>query len=142
MPKLHTLGLTITLPEGWSHKREPGAPLTLEVEGDDTWGVLQISRLADEHLAFIRDAPDLGHVAAQIGQGLGDGWGMASATKELDGKLGKLGLATFPQGQYPVMMLFVGVTEDCAYLLTWLGSEINREALAIVMTAERAHSSD
>lgn len=138
MKELSVWGLTIPLPDHWSEERNEGEPLTLRPGPDDTTGVLQISMLPDEHLDFVREAEDLGALAATLGENLGEGWGKASSQREFSAKLGRLGLATFPQGSFPVMMLFVVATDAAAFLFTWLGPDIDQEALGIVMTTERA----
>jgi len=138
---LSAAGLHVVVPEGWVEV--PGAsPRELRAGSDDRAGILQISRLGDNMLDYIASHADLGALAGELGMRLGGAartWGTASATKTGDCALGRFGLAVFPNGQFPSMILWITLAPDEAYMWTWLGPDPRGDeigaALRVVMEA-------
>ena len=126
--------LPIAVPGGWTEHANPGGPRELRPPRES--GLLQVSRMDPKHYAFISGAPDLGEFAAQMGQRM-NGWGASSGSRAGDCAMGRFGMATFPQGEFPVMILWVTVAADTAWMWTWLGADPHDEqirgALAVVL---------
>ena len=133
----------VQLAEGWSvHPHEEG-PTEYRCGADGAEGILQVSRIADEHFDFISGSEDLAALAEEMGTQLGESgqdWGKAGGGKSGECAMGRFGFSLFLGGQYPSMLLFLTVSANAAFMWTWLGpdpqSERLRDVLEMIMSAE------
>jgi len=131
--------VSIDVPAGWIHKENPALLAEYWADEAGTRGVLQVSRLPNDQFDFIDTQADLGVVAAEIGTRL-SGFGTASGSKSGPCAMGRFGMATFPRGNHPVILLWLTVSKTSVYLWTWLGPDPRgdemRSALQTVLTAK------
>ncbi len=130
--------LTLNVPTGWIRRENPDLVAEFWPDVEGTRGLLQVSQLPADQVEFLHAQADLGGTAAVLGSQL-DGFGTAGATNQGACALGRFGMATFPQGRYPVMILWLTVANDAAYMWTWFGADLAGEevrgALQAVMTS-------
>ncbi len=132
--------LELTLTDGWNERPRPD-PSVREfwASADGSTGILQVSELDEANREFVQGIEDLGLLASGVGERLGDGWGKAAGATHGPCAMGRFGLATFPRGEHPSMLLLVTLSKSTAFMWTWLGptheAKEVREALELVMNA-------
>jgi len=134
--------LTLELPPGWLRRPEPSDPVEYWAAPDGATGVLQVSELDAGDREFLSTQADLGKVAHAMALRLaarGQDWGSSGTMKQGPCGLGRFGVAMFTAGQFPVMILWITVSDRSAWMWTWLGpdpaaNEVT-QAFEIVLTA-------
>lgn len=118
--------LEVTLPPGWIEQPNPGGPKEYRATTDGSTGILQVSKLQPENYDFVARQKDLATFAIDLGRRLGEkglNWGTPAASKQGNCAMGRYGFATFTGGEFPAMYLWVTVSNDSAFMWTWLGPQ-------------------
>ncbi|MGC4113394.1 MAG: hypothetical protein QM765_01720 [Myxococcales bacterium] len=137
--------LDFELPTGWVEHPNPGGPAEYRPLADGSTGLLQVSKLPADQVAYLATLDSLGPVAVALGQGFGkagQNWGTSAGYKEGACGLGRFGFALFQGGEFPAMLLWVTASASAGFMWTWLGpnpgaSEV-MQALGIVLGARLA----
>jgi hypothetical protein len=124
--------LALELPPGWVERPNPRGPWEFWAKSDGTTGLLQVSKFSRAAFELIARQPDLAAFTAELGEGLGAGgrsWGEHVGAKEGLCALGRYGFSTFKNDEYPAMLLWVTVSDDAAWMWTWLGPALPSDAV-------------
>jgi hypothetical protein len=139
MQKIETPDLEFDVPPEWAPMPFEAGLLEVRAPPDGGSGILQVSRLPDEHLPFLTGDIDLGAFARELGSRLG-GWGDSLGIKSGSCAMGRFGLSIFRgTAECPAMLLWVTAAKEAAFLWTWLGPDPGapevKQALEAVLLA-------
>ena len=129
----------IAVPDSWVSKENPDLFAEFWADESGERGLLQISKFPPDLAEYLRTQDDLGAIAAQVGSRL-DGFGTSSGSKMGNCAMGRFGMAAFPQGKFPVMLLWITVSDGAAFKWTWFSADPSsldvRDALQAVMLSQ------
>lgn len=136
-------GLKLQLPPGWvTQTQAEGEPLLVHHSLLSS-GVLHVSEFTPDELSTVSRETDLAAFSRTVAKGIaahGANWGALGIARQGECALGRFGASVFTGGDFAVMILWITVSSDTAYLWTWFGpdpaAEEVKQAFQIVLTAQ------
>jgi hypothetical protein len=139
--------LSFELPRGWTERLGSNGTKECLAGSDGSSGILQISELDSGDHRFLSAQAELGAVAQAMALGLsarGQNWGEPGLAQQGPCALGRFGVSMSTTGQFPVMILWITISERSAFMWTWLGPDPTaaevRQAFDVVLAVRHAGS--